>query len=158
MNKSIKLFAAIVAIFCLEGVSFAQETVLVNAAVEPVVEAVVQEQAVEPVAESVVEPVVEPAQEPAPVLAVTAPVMETSFSYGVVKIAAVDQITVTEYDFDKEEDVEVVYAINAETKFVNFSSIAELKEADEVDIEYRLEGDKRIAVSVSKEQEQQTQT
>ncbi len=154
MNKSIKFFAAIVAIFCLEGVSFAQETVSVNAAVEPVVEAVVQEQAAEPVEE----PIVEPAQEPAPALAVTAPVMETSFSYGVVKIAAVDQITVTEYDFDKEEDVEVVYAINAETKFVNFSSIAELKEADEVDIEYRLEGDKRIAVSVSREQEQQTQT
>lgn len=150
MNKSIKLFAAIVAIFCLEGVSFAQETVPVNATVEPVVEAIVQEQAAEPVAE--------PAQEPAPALGVTAPVMETSFSYGVVKIAAVDQITVTEYDFDKEEDVEVVYAINAETKFVNFGSIAELKEADEVDIEYRLEGDKRIAVSVSKEQEQQTQT
>lgn len=77
-----------------------------------------------------------------------------SSAYGEVK--AVDKeaktITVSEYDYQKEKELDIIYLIKEDTEFEGVEDLSEIKEHDWVDIEYHIdEGQKRVADFVAVE-------
>ena len=74
---------------------------------------------------------------------------EGNYAFGEIVQVKADSITVTEvyYDEDTGEEVEeqVEYQISPEAELENIGSLAELKEGQEVDIEYIETGDKKQA-------------
>jgi hypothetical protein len=73
------------------------------------------------------------------------------FSYGTVKSVSGDQIVVTEYDYEQDKDIDVTYSVNAETTYEGVQSMSEIAAGDSVDVDYKIEGDKKIALAVAVE-------
>lgn len=74
-----------------------------------------------------------------------------NYSYGTVKNISQDQITVTEYDYDTDEEIDETYAINSKTAFQNVTAIGEIAVGDNVDIVYVTENGVKIAQSIAAE-------
>lgn len=70
---------------------------------------------------------------------------DTQYSYGTVKSASSNEIIVIEYDYDEGKDADIVYAVNSQTELNNVSSVKEITAGDNVDVEYVVNNDKRIA-------------
>jgi hypothetical protein len=74
------------------------------------------------------------------------------FSFGKVVSVAADQVTVKEYDFAKDADVEVVYSVTAETELGNVNAVADLIAEDDVVIDYVEKEGKRVVTTLVKEE------
>ena len=75
----------------------------------------------------------------------------SEFSYGTVVSASDTQLNVNEYDYEKDEDVQVVYEISDKTEWVNVKSIKDILVGDTVDVIYQPENNSRKAIQISVE-------
>ena len=95
------------------------------------------------------------AQEAAPAMPAAdavLPAEEDKFSFGRVVAVADGLITVKEYDFAKDADIEVGYAVTAETEFGNINTAADLKVDDDIVIDYVEKDGKRVVTTLVKEE------
>ena len=74
------------------------------------------------------------------------------FSFGKVVSIAADQITVKEYDFAKDADVEVAYSVTKETELGNINAVTDLKAGDDIVIDYVEKDGKRVVTTLVKEE------
>lgn len=77
---------------------------------------------------------------------------EDRFSFGRVVAVRAGAITVREYDFERDEDVEVVYAVVAETELGNIDELAELQPDDDVVLDYQEIDGQRVATTLVREE------
>ena len=70
------------------------------------------------------------------------------YTYGAVVSVSSRSITILEYDYDKEEEVERVYGVTQDTIFEHDASLSNMAPGDMADIEYMLSGNSRVARSV----------
>jgi len=73
---------------------------------------------------------------------------DVEFNYGVVVqvMADANKVTVKEYDWDTDEEIEIVYTVHPEAELVNMDSIKGLKPDTDIDFEYIIDakGDRVI--------------
>ncbi len=72
------------------------------------------------------------------------------YAYGTVVSAAADQLTIKEYDYDADQEVEVVYKVE-NPKLLNVNSLQELAVGDSVEIFFEEKDGNKIAVQIVKE-------
>ncbi|MBF0618937.1 MAG: hypothetical protein HQL19_02090 [Candidatus Omnitrophica bacterium] len=77
---------------------------------------------------------------------------EDKFSFGKIVSVAADQITVKEYDFTKDADVETSYAVTAETELGNINAVKDLVAGDDIVIDYVEKDGKRVVTTLVKEE------
>jgi len=75
---------------------------------------------------------------------------EMYFASGVVDEASATQVVILEYDFDAGQEVKVAYQINAQTQFEGVPGYADIKSGDDIEIEYQVNGDQKIAIRIEK--------
>lgn len=78
-------------------------------------------------------------------------VYEGDYTYGIIVSAANEQIVLSEYDEETEQEHEVNYLITTETEFYNFEKIDELAQDEEVEVFFFEENDLRYAIYIAKE-------
>lgn len=74
------------------------------------------------------------------------------FSFGTVVAIAEGQVTIKEYDFANDADVNVVYAVTPETEFGNINALSDLAVNDDIVIDYVEKGGKRSISTLVKEE------
>ncbi len=74
------------------------------------------------------------------------------FSFGTVVAIAEGQVTIKEYDFANDADVNVVYAVTAETEFGNINALTDLAVNDDIVIDYVEKDGKRSISTLVKEE------
>ena len=86
----------------------------------------------------------------------TAPAEDENYSYGIVQ--GIDQksngsavVTIAEYDYEGDQNINTNYIVNTNTKFDNIKSVAELAKNDSVEIYFKANGDDKIATHLIKE-------
>jgi hypothetical protein len=77
---------------------------------------------------------------------------EDKFSFGKVVSVTADGVTVKEYDFAKDADVEMSYTLTPETELGNINAIADLKTGDDIVIDYVEKDGKRKVTTLVKEE------
>ncbi len=77
---------------------------------------------------------------------------EDKFSFGKVVSVVDGVITVKEYDFAKDADVETGYAVTAETDFGNINAVTDLQAGDDIVIDYIEKEGKRVVTTLVKEE------
>jgi hypothetical protein len=70
---------------------------------------------------------------------------------GTVSLATPQQLVVKEYDYETDADQDVTYAITDKTEFENLKTIMDLKAGDSVEVVYAEADGKKVALSISKE-------
>jgi len=75
------------------------------------------------------------------------------FTFGKIVRIGKDQVTILEFDFDNEVDVEMAYDVSSETEFAEGESLSTYLIGDEVEIEFRQDGNKRVIVFIAKDSE-----
>jgi hypothetical protein len=80
----------------------------------------------------------------------TATEAEMYFASGSVIEASATKIVIAEYDFDAGQETNVEYEVNVQTQFEGAAGAADIKKDDDVEIEYQVSGDKKIATRVEK--------
>lgn len=73
---------------------------------------------------------------------------ELEYSWGIVSKVSSDKIVVKEQDYETDEDIDVTYTIDAETKIENVKSLADIAAGDDIEIDYMIAGGKKIARSI----------
>lgn len=76
---------------------------------------------------------------------------EIDYSWGTVAGISENQIVVTEYDYNKDEEVDITYSIDPNVKFENVDSLENIAVGDSVDIEYVVKDGKRVAKVIAVE-------
>ena len=76
---------------------------------------------------------------------------EDKFSFGKVVSVSGQEIKVKEYDFAKDADVEMTYAVTTETELGNINAVTDLKASDDVVIDYTEKDGKRVVTTLVKE-------
>ena len=76
--------------------------------------------------------------------------IDAQFSFGTVVSATATDLVVSEYNYDTDQNVDVSYVLDANTVYENVVNALELKQADEVDIEYKEVDGKKIITYLSK--------
>ena len=77
---------------------------------------------------------------------------DMEYSWGaVVKVSPI-QIIVSEYDYDSDEERDVVYKVNPDTELRNTESLKDLAEGDSVEINYVVEEKENIAKVITLEE------
>ena len=76
---------------------------------------------------------------------------EDKFSFGKVVAVNAQEVTVKEYDFAKDADVEVAYTVTAETELGNVSAVKDLVANDDIVIDYVEKDGKRVVTTLVKE-------
>ncbi len=79
---------------------------------------------------------------------VATPEESYEYSYGAVKSVSPSQIVISEYDYTKDQEIDVIYAVDAETTFENVDSTANIAIGEIVDVEYTVKDGKNIARTV----------
>lgn len=77
---------------------------------------------------------------------------ELEYSWGTITRKGVNEITVSEYDYDSDEYVEVVYKIAEDAEIRNAESLQYIGEGDDIEIDYMTKGVDRIAMVVTLEE------
>ena len=77
---------------------------------------------------------------------------EDKFSFGKVASVTAQQITVKEYDFAKDADVEMTYDVTAETELGNVNAVTDLAVNDDIVIDYMEKDGKRVITTLVKEE------
>jgi hypothetical protein len=81
-----------------------------------------------------------------------APAEDINYSYGVVVSATANQIVLLEYDYDRDEEVQVVYTVDKSTELNNIGSMDQLKKDDNVEVYYKEANGQKMATSLEKEE------
>ena len=71
---------------------------------------------------------------------------DTEYTYGTVTKIAGDQVTISEYDFEADKDVEMTYQVDPKAEFENVKSAAEVKVGDNIEIDYLVKDGKKVDV------------
>jgi FKBP-type peptidyl-prolyl cis-trans isomerase (trigger factor) len=74
------------------------------------------------------------------------------FSFGKVVAVTASDITVKEYDFAKDADVQVTYSVTPETELGNINAVSDLKVDDDIVIDYSEKDGKRVVTTLVKEE------
>ncbi len=82
-------------------------------------------------------------------------VEETDYSWGTVSSVSSNQIVITEYDYDKDEEVNVTFAVDANVKLHNVGSLKGLAVGDKVWIDYMIREGKNVAIGIEVEKPSQ---
>ena len=77
---------------------------------------------------------------------------EDKFSFGKIVSVGEGQITVKEYDFAKDADVETVYTLTSETELGNINAVKDLVVGDDVVLDYAEKDGKRMVTTLVKEE------
>lgn len=91
------------------------------------------------------QPAAQEAVEPA------AEVEETEFSYGTVTSVSSNQIVVSEYDYESDQDVDVTYTVPADVKLEGVASLQEIAVGDAIDIDFLIKGGQKVASLITVE-------
>ena len=75
----------------------------------------------------------------------------TEFTYGTVASISDNQISLSEYDYEKDEDVTASYFVSEKTEFNNVKNLQEILAGDVIDIIYQESDGKRLATHISVE-------
>lgn len=83
---------------------------------------------------------------------------DVDYSWGTAKSVSSDQIIVTERGYDNDEyvDVEVIYSIDPAVELEGVESLKDIVTGDSLDIEYVIQGDKKVAKVVTVEKPSET--
>lgn len=73
------------------------------------------------------------------------------YTYGSVVSVSPVQVIISEYNYESDEEVQVSYTINPETKFNNMTGVPDLTKEDNVDIYYKIVGDQKVATMITKD-------
>jgi len=73
-------------------------------------------------------------------------------AFGTLTAVAKGKLTVSEYDFDTDRDVEIIYMVDEDTEYENVADASKLSAEDPVEIIYLEMDGKRFALVVTKEQ------
>lgn len=73
---------------------------------------------------------------------------ETAYSWGTVKSISSKQIVVTEYDYDKDEEIDMVYTVDPNMKLFNVNSLEDIAVGSKVWIDYVIREGKKAAVGI----------
>ena len=74
------------------------------------------------------------------------------YTYGSVVSVSPTVVVISEYNYESDQEVQMSYGVNAETKFNNISSLQELAKDDNVDIYYKVLGDQKVAKMITKDE------
>ena len=74
------------------------------------------------------------------------------YTYGSIVSASPVEVVINEYNYETDEESNVSYLINPETKFNNIDSAQSLVKDDNVDIYYKVIGDQRVARMITKDE------
>ena len=78
---------------------------------------------------------------------------DLEYTYGSVISTSPTEIVVSEYNYETDEEVQMTYAVNPETKFSNVNSPQDLAKDDNVDIYYKVAPDgKKFATMITKDE------
>lgn len=75
------------------------------------------------------------------------------YTYGEVKNVTADQLTILEYDFEQQSEIEGVYTRDADTLFVNFDTWEQIEPGIDVDVEYEEIDGKKVVRTIAKVEE-----
>lgn len=70
---------------------------------------------------------------------------EVDYSYGKIISLAADKIEVTEYDYDKNTEINVSYVLDQNVEVRNAVSLKDLSVGDNIEIDFVIKDDKKIA-------------
>ena len=79
------------------------------------------------------------------------------YSFGTVESVAPNQIVLKEYDYDKDEEVNVTYEVGADAKFENAGALKDIVKDDEVEIYWKDADGKKVATIISKSEDNDEQ-
>ncbi len=82
---------------------------------------------------------------------------DVEYSWGTVKSISSNEIVVTEYDYDKDEDVEVTYSIDPKVELEGVKTLKDITVGDSLDIKYVIQGGKKIAKVITVEEPSKTE-
>lgn len=74
------------------------------------------------------------------------------YSWGTVVKVFPNEIIVSEYDYDSDGEVNVVYKVGPDTKLKKIEALKDLTEGDSVEISYVVEEEERIAKVIALEE------
>lgn len=75
---------------------------------------------------------------------------EAMYGYGAVVSISDTQIVVSEFNYEKDMNEEIVYHIDSSLELDNISAITDIKAADEIDFEYKVVDGNKIITFLSK--------
>ncbi len=76
---------------------------------------------------------------------------DEDFAFGTVVSVADSSLVILEYNFDSEEEVQMTYDVNADTKYENVAALKEIVANDEVEINFKEADGKKVATFISKD-------
>ncbi len=74
---------------------------------------------------------------------------EADYAYGTVSSISPTSLVLSEYDIDSDQFLEVSYQIAPDVELFNIESIADIKNGDEVDVDFITENDQKVVVGLS---------
>ena len=77
------------------------------------------------------------------------------FSYGTVSKISPIAVTIKEYNYETDDEADVVYIIDSQTEFEGIKSVSEIPAGAGIDIFYQIAGSQKIAKSISLEEDDQ---
>ena len=77
---------------------------------------------------------------------------DLDYSWGLVVRVFSSEIIVSEYDYDSDEEIDVVYKIDSDTELKNMESLEDLVEGDSVEIGYVVKGENKIIKTIRLEE------
>ena len=77
---------------------------------------------------------------------------EANYSYGKVLSVKPEEIVIQEYDYEKDQEVDVVYLIDSSTEFQNIAASGDLTSGEEVEIYYNVKNGKKMASIITRPQ------
>ena len=83
---------------------------------------------------------------------------ESIYGEGLSVNEAAVSMTVQYYDYDTDEEKNLDVVVDKNTKFDNAASLKEVKKGDWVDVSYSSQADKKVAISVIVEREEEELT
>ena len=72
------------------------------------------------------------------------------FGFGQVAEISASAMTLVEYDFETDQELQMVYVIDGDTKLDNIASLDEIKVDDEVGVNYEEKDGKKMAKTIFK--------
>lgn len=76
---------------------------------------------------------------------------DMDYVWGTVVKVSPEEITVSEYEYDLDEEIDVVYKIDPDVKLEGIDVLNELSEGDSIEIAYVIKGKNKIAKSITLE-------
>ena len=75
------------------------------------------------------------------------------FTFGTLVRVSNDAITISEYNFEQEKEMEQNYAVTPETEFVNVENLSALKIGEEIEIEFKVKDGQKVAMAIAKDED-----